>query len=231
MKKFWNFADGESGERTLRIEGIIAEESWINDEITPKQFRDELFSGTGDICVFVDSPGGDYFCAAKIYSDLREYAAKAGKVTIKIIGLAASAASVIICAGDEILIARSGCIMIHNPSCGVNGDSAELDKAKKALESIKNSLVEVYANRTKLSRQKIAELMTQETWFSSAESIKFGFADGYLEDSAIARYKAQSAAAQVAATTQKVFKNFLSKTEPPKIKVKALRRRLFNRNL
>ena len=92
MKKFWNFADGESGERTLRFEGIIGEDVWIVDEVAPKQFRDELFSGTGDICVFVDSPGGDYFCASKIYSDLREYSLKAGKVTIKIIGLAASAA-------------------------------------------------------------------------------------------------------------------------------------------
>jgi Protease subunit of ATP-dependent Clp proteases len=98
MKKFWNWSEAnsriknESGERTLYLNGVIAEETWWGDEVTPKLFKDDLFSGTGNITVWVNSPGGDVFAATQIYNMLMEYT---GAVTVKIDGLAASAASVI----------------------------------------------------------------------------------------------------------------------------------------
>ena len=90
-KKFWNWVKNEAG-RTLFLDGVIAEETWFGDEVTPKKFKDELMSGSGDITIWINSPGGDVFAASQIYNLLMDYK---GKVTVKIDGLAASAASVI----------------------------------------------------------------------------------------------------------------------------------------
>ena len=110
MKKFWNWVKNEDG-RTLYFDGYIAQDSWFDDDITPRKFKDELNSGDGDIAVWLNSPGGDVFAASQIYTMLKEYK---GKVIVKIDGLAASAASVIAMAGDEIVMSPTACIMIHN---------------------------------------------------------------------------------------------------------------------
>ena len=86
--RWWNWTSDENNERILRIEGTIAENSWVDDEITPKQFKAELMSGSGDITVFINSVGGDVIAAAQIYNMLMEYK---GNVTVKIDGIAASA--------------------------------------------------------------------------------------------------------------------------------------------
>ena len=96
MRKFWNWVRDSDEERTLYLNGVISEETWWGDEVTPKIFKDELLAGTGDITVWINSPGGDVFAAAQIYNMLMEYT---GKVNVKIDGLAASAASVIAMAG------------------------------------------------------------------------------------------------------------------------------------
>ena len=119
MNKFWYWKkhritnqDGtESTERVLELRGTIAEESWFADDVTPKMFKDELFSGSGDITVYICSPGGDCVAAAQIYNMLSEYP---GKVTVKIDAIAASAASVIAMAGDNVLMSPTGILMIHN---------------------------------------------------------------------------------------------------------------------
>ncbi len=110
MEKFWNWAESEEG-RTLYFDGYIAQNSWFDDDITPKKFKSELTSGTGDITVWLNSPGGDVFAASQIYTMLKEYD---GKVTVKIDGIAASAASVIAMAGDEIFMSPVAMMMIHN---------------------------------------------------------------------------------------------------------------------
>ena len=102
MKKFWNWKDQtETAERTLFLNGTIAEESWFDDEITPQLFKDELMSGSGNITVWINSPGGDCVAAAQIYNMLMDYK---GDVTVKIDGIAASAASVIAMAGTKVLV-------------------------------------------------------------------------------------------------------------------------------
>ena len=115
QKKFWrwkNQADGEgAAERVLELYGTIAEESWFDDDITPAQFRDELFSGTGDVVIWLNSPGGDCVAASQIYAMLMDYS---GNVTVKIDGIAASAASVIAMAGTSVLMAPTAMMMIHN---------------------------------------------------------------------------------------------------------------------
>ena len=84
MKKFWNWVRDSDEGRTLYLNGVISEETWWGDEVTPKMFKDELLAGTGDITVWINSPGGDVFAAAQIYNMLMDYT---GKVTVKLTGL------------------------------------------------------------------------------------------------------------------------------------------------
>ena len=105
------------------MSGAIAEESWFDDEVTPGVFREELMSGDGPVTVWINSPGGDCIAAAQIYNMLIDYP---GDVTVKIDGLAASAASVIAMAGTKVLMSPVGMMMVHNPLTFVSGDSAEL---------------------------------------------------------------------------------------------------------
>ena len=145
MKKFWNWKsrkirDQDSGkesvERVLFLNGTIAEESWYDDEVTPALFKEELMAGNGDITVWINSPGGDCVAAAQIYNMLMDYK---GNVTVKIDGIAASAASVIAMAGTKVLISPVGMLMIHNPATIAWGDSGEMQKAIEMLESVKDS--------------------------------------------------------------------------------------------
>ena len=132
MKKFWNWknktitnqeTETQSQERILFLNGTIAEESWFDDEVTPALFKDELNSGEGDITVWINSPGGDCIAAAQIYNMLMDYK---GNVTVKIDGIAASAASVIAMAGNKVIVSPVSMIMIHNPATIAAGDTAEM---------------------------------------------------------------------------------------------------------
>lgn len=114
MKKFWNFIKNEdTSETELLFNGPISEDTWWGDEVTPALFRDELAKVSGNLTVWLNSPGGDVFAASQIYSMLKNHK---GKVTVKIDGIAASAASVVAMAGDETLIAPTALMMIHDPS-------------------------------------------------------------------------------------------------------------------
>ena len=118
MRKFWKWINqAEAEERVLELNGTIAEESWFDDDITPRMFKDELYSGSGPITVWINSPGGDCIAASQIYSMLMDYK---GEVTVKIDGIAASAASVIAMAGTKVVIAPTALIMIHNPSTTIS---------------------------------------------------------------------------------------------------------------
>jgi ATP-dependent Clp protease protease subunit len=118
IKKFWNWVKNETG-RSLYLDGYIAPESWFEDEVSPKEFKRELEAGTGDITVWINSPGGDFFAASQIYTMLKEYP---GEVLVKIDGIAASAAAVIAMAGDLVLMSPTAMLMIHNPATFVWGD-------------------------------------------------------------------------------------------------------------
>ena len=176
MKKFWNWVKNEAG-RTLYFDGYIAQDSWFDDDITPKKFKAELTSSAGDIAVWLNSPGGDVFAASQIYTMLKEYD---GKVTVKIDGLAASAASVIAMAGDEIVMSPVAMMMIHNPATVIFGEAADLQSGIKMLSEVKESIVNAYEARTGLPRGKISNMMDAETWFSAQKAVELGFADKIL---------------------------------------------------
>lgn len=180
MRKFWNFAapKNEGEPRMLTIDGEIADESWFGDEVTPAEFRAELENGTGDIVVMINSPGGDVFAASQIYTMLTEYR---GRVTVKVDGIAASAASVIAMAGDNVLMSRPAMLMIHNPATLAWGDKSEMEKAIGLLDEVKESIINAYEKKTGLSRAKISHMMDAETWMNAGRAIELGFADGYIE--------------------------------------------------
>ena len=187
MKKFWNWKsrrirDQASGEevveRVLFLNGTIAEESWYDDEVTPALFKEELMAGSGNITVWINSPGGDCVAAAQIYNMLMDYP---HDVTVKIDGIAASAASVIAMAGTKVLISPVGMLMIHNPATIAWGDSAEMQKAIEMLGSVKDSIINAYEIKTGLSRTKLSHMMDAETWMDAHKAVELGFADGILE--------------------------------------------------
>ena len=166
----------------LELYGTIAAESWFDDDVTPQMFRDELFSDEGDVVIFLNSPGGDCIAASQIYTMLTEYK---GRVTIKIDGLAASAASVIAMAGDTVLMAPTSMMFIHNPMTAAFGNKEEMEKAIGMLEEVKESIINAYERKTGLSRQKLSHLMDSDTWMNAKRAIELGFADGMLGDSAV----------------------------------------------
>lgn len=165
-------------ERTLFLNGTIAEESWFDDEVSPKIFKDELNGGNGDITVWINSPGGDCVAAAQIYNMLRDYK---GNVTVKVDGIAASAASVIAMAGDKVLMSPVSMMMIHNPMTVAYGSSDEMQKAIEMLSSVKESIVNAYEIKTGLSRAKLSHLMDAETWMDANKAVELGFADDILK--------------------------------------------------
>jgi len=177
-KKFWNWVKNAS-ERTLYLEGTIAAESWFDDDITPKLFKQELMTEESDITVWINSPGGDVFSAAQIYNMLSEYK---GRVTVKIDSLAASAASVIAMAGDEVQMSPVAMLMVHNPMTVAIGDSEEMKKAISMLDEVKESIINAYQRKTGLNRAKISNLMDAETWFNAKKAVELGFADKILFD-------------------------------------------------
>ncbi len=178
MNKFWNWVrDEDSGERTLYLCGVIAEESWFDDDVTPAMFKKDLLSGEGDITVWLNSPGGDMLAASQIYNMLMSYK---GNVTVKIDSLAASAASVVAMAGTKVLISPTGLMMIHNPASIAIGDTAEMRKAIQMLDEVKESIINAYEIRTGLSRAKLSHLMDGETWMNANMAIELGFADDLL---------------------------------------------------
>lgn len=177
MNKFWNFTENDDGSRTLYLCGSIADESWFDDDVTPKAFKSDLNAGQGDIVVWINSPGGDCVAAAQIYNMLMDYK---GNVTIKIDGIAASAASVIAMAGTKVLMSPTALMMIHNPLTVAIGDSEEMQKAIDMLTEVKESIINAYEIKTGLSRAKLSHLMDAETWMNANKAIELGFADDLL---------------------------------------------------
>ena len=187
MKKFWkwknqikNQNEEEVTERILFLNGTIAEESWFDDDVTPQLFKEELNQGNGNITVWINSPGGDCVAAAQIYNMLIDYK---GDVTVKIDGIAASAASVIAMAGTKVLMSPVSMLMIHNPMTIAFGNKGEMEKAISMLDEVKESIINAYEIKTGMSRAKLSHLMDSETWMDAHKAVELGFADDILKRS------------------------------------------------
>lgn len=224
-RKFWNWIKNqdESGSemRTLFLNGEISDETWYGDEVTPNLFKDELGAGNGPITVWINSPGGDVFAAAQIYNMLMDYPYD---VTVKIDGLAASAASVIAMAGTTVEMSPVAMMMIHNPATIAIGDSEEMKKAVKMLDEVKESIMNAYEIKTGLARDKISKLMDAESWFNAKKAVELGFADkilfsdgqsGLTEGIGEGMVVSDEMSAPVIFSRQAVTNSILSKLIPP----------------
>lgn len=187
MKKFWQFRasadDPKTGE--LLLYGIISDSSWWGDEVSPKQFKDDLdaLGDVDEIKVFINSDGGDVFAGQAIYSMLKRHKAK---VTVYVDGLAASIASVIAMAGDTVYMPKNAMMMVHNPWTIAVGNADDFRKLADDMDKIRESLIVAYQDKTGLEREKIIELMDAETWMTAEEAVKLGFADQIEETKKLA---------------------------------------------
>ena len=179
MEKFWNWIHDDSGGRVLRLEGPIDSESFWGDEITPQSFRDELYAEEGDITLWLNSPGGNVFAAAEIYTMIRDYP---HNVTVRIASIAASAASVIAMAGNTVQMSPTALLFVHDPSTIAMGNAKDMEKAIATLNEVKESIINAYAAKTGLSRNRISKLMSDETWINAKKAVELGFADEILFD-------------------------------------------------
>ncbi|MCZ0787720.1 head maturation protease, ClpP-related [Lactobacillus delbrueckii subsp. allosunkii] len=176
MKHFWNWS-GPTNQRVLTINGTIAQESWLDDEITPQLFQDELNQGEGPVELWINSPGGDCIAASQIYTMLMNYG---DDVNVKIDGVAASAASVIAMAGTTVSMAPTAMLMIHNPLTLAKGEAGDMQKAIQLLNETKESIINAYELKTGLPREKISAMMDDQTWMNVNKAIQLGFADEML---------------------------------------------------
>lgn len=177
IHRFWDFVASQEGNTAeLLLYGEISDYSWYGDEITPAEFNNDLktLGAVEEITVRINSGGGDVFAAVAIYTRLKEHKAK---ITVKIDGWCASAATIIAMAGDTIEISVGGIFMIHDPAAGVLGyyKADELKKIADELETIKQSIVNCYMTVSDKSEEEIKSLMTDETWYTGQEAVEAGF--------------------------------------------------------
>lgn len=183
-KKFWkirNEADMEQAEMLLY--GEIANETWWGDEVTPKDFAADLSAlGGKDLLLRINSPGGDVFAATAIYNQLKDYK---GKVTAKIDGMCASAATIVACGADTVTMPANAVYMIHNPAVGLCGffDGGTLAHMSTYLSTVKDTIILDYQQKVgdSLSKTKLSHMMDNETWMSAQEALEAGFVDS-IED-------------------------------------------------
>lgn len=225
-RKFWNWVKNEAdGERTLILNGEISDETWYGDEVTPALFQKELNAGTGNITVWINSPGGDVFAAAQIYNMLMEYR---GDVTVKVDALAASAASVIAMAGTVVLMSPVSLMMIHNPMTIAIGDSKEMQKAGEMLDEVKESIMNAYEIKTGMGRARISHLMDAESWFNAKKAVELGFADGILHEGedAVGGAEPEGMMFSRMAVTNSLLSKLIPERKEKKVPVEQLEKRL-----
>ncbi len=230
MKHFWSWVRDETvpDARILYLDGVIAEESWFEDDVTPAAFKADLHADTGPITIWINSPGGDCVAAAQIYNMLMEYP---GDVTVKIDGIAASAASVIAMAGTRVLMSPVSTMMIHNPLTVAIGDSEEMRKAIQMLDEYKESIINAYEIKTGMSRAKLSHLMDAETWMNAIKALELGFCDEIMFKSSAppSSSPGNSIAFSRRAVTNSLLdkvKSRIPKTEQPRVKALDLEKRL-----
>lgn len=185
MKKFWNFVKNEAGDGELTLYGEISDVSWWGDEITPQQFKRDL-DDLGDVSnlnIYINSPGGDVFAGQTIYSILKR--SKARK-TVYIDGLAASIASIVAMAGDEVVMPKNAMMMIHNAWTITSGNKDDLRNMADTLEKIDGVLAGVYVEKSGRELEEVQEKMNAETWMTADEAFEFGLVDRVNEEIKVA---------------------------------------------
>lgn len=186
-----NAAD-ETADNVVTIYDVIGEDFWSGGGFTAKRMSAALRTiGKREVSVHINSPGGDFFEGVAIYNMLREHPEK---VTVKVMGLAASAASLIAMAGDKVLISRVGFLMVHNAWAIAIGNRHDMRAAADTLEPFDEAMAGVYSSRAGKDRKAAAKWMDDETWFNGERAVAEGLADELLEDGEVAEDSAKAEA-------------------------------------
>lgn len=176
---YWRVMDAaasESGEPEIQFDGVISEWAFYEDDITPKKFKDDLYQigKGGPVTVRINSPGGDVTAASLLRAILIDYP---GRVTCRVDGLCASAATVVAVSGDRVLMQDTAFWMIHDPWTVAIGGVEDLKAVIELLKTVKDGIVAAYTSRSNLGAERIGKLMTDETWMTAAEAREYGFVD------------------------------------------------------
>lgn len=164
-------------ENSISVFDVIGADYW-GEGVTASRVAGALRSMNGaDVTVNINSPGGDMFEGLAIYNLLREYK---GKVTVKVLGLAASAASIIAMAGDDVQIGRGAFLMIHNCWVYAMGNRHDLAQIAADMEPFDKAMGDIYSARTGLSVDEVAAMMDGETYIGGSDAVAKGFADSLL---------------------------------------------------
>lgn len=173
-------AAAQTSDNTISVYDVIGSDPWTGEGVTAKRIAGALraIGARADVVVNINSPGGDMFEGLAIYNLLREHE---GKVTVKVLGLAASAASIIAMAGDEVQVARSGFLMIHNAWVVSIGNRHDLRDVADTLEPFDRAMADIYATRSGADQKAVQKLMDAETWMGGSDAVEQGFADALLD--------------------------------------------------
>lgn len=172
----------ENGKHVLTLSGNVQKKYWRDDDvINAKDIRESLESVTDDIVIKLNSPGGDVFEGIEIYNYLKDHPSN---VTVEVTGVAASAATFITAGANEVIMNVGTSLMIHEASTFTWGNKSDIQKTLNALETIDESILSIYSEKTGQSNEQLEEWMNEEKWFTADEAVEFGFADSVKRDNA-----------------------------------------------
>lgn len=202
-------------DRSIGIYDVIGVDYWTGEGVTAKRIASALRSlGKGPVTVNVNSPGGDLFEGLAIYNLLREHP---GEVTVRVLGVAASAASIIAMAGDNVQIARAGFLMIHNAWVVAAGNRNDLRETADYLEPFDSAMADIYAVRTGDDVKAIKKLLDAETWIGGSDAVDRGFADELLPSDQVGHDGAAAKAAAVRRIESALRASGMPKSEAVKL--------------
>jgi ATP-dependent protease ClpP protease subunit len=217
----WNagLAPKAQADNTITILDVIGEDYWSGGGVTSKRISAALRAiGDQDVVVEINSPGGDFFEGVAIYNALRQHP---HKVTVRILGLAASAASVIAMAGDEIEIGKTGFLMVHNAWVVALGNRHDLIEAAETMAPFDDAMATVYSDRAGVRKSKAAEWMDNETYFNGEQAVELGLATGFLSPDQVSEDQTKAEAAKGVNATRRIDAR-LAKTGMPRTERRAL---------
>ena len=172
----------KNGKHVLTLSGNVRKKYWSDDDvINAKDVRETLDAVSEDIVIKLNSPGGDVFECIEIYNYLKDHPSN---VTVEVTGVAASAATFIVAGADEVIMNIGTSLMIHEASTFTWGNKSDIQKTLNALETIDESILSIYSEKTGQSNEQLEEWMNEEKWFTADEAVEFGFADSVKRDNA-----------------------------------------------
>lgn len=217
----WNGAleARDNADATISILDVIGDDGWGDGGVTAKRISAALRAiGAQDVTVDLNSPGGDFFEGVAIYNALR---AHPHRVTVRVLGVAASAASIIAMAGDEVQIGKTGFLMVHCAWTVTIGNRHDLLEAAKVIEPFDAAMAGLYAERSGVDEAKASEWMDNETWFNGEQAVAVGLADSLLPSDAITEDKAKAQSEGGVHATRRLDA-LLAKTGMPRSERRAL---------